>query len=52
MSFLKKLFGFGSADDQKEEEKREEPQENTKKEEHDKEHQGEGEKPKNVCEFC
>jgi len=54
MNFLKNWFGFGSAEEpKKDEEKREESQgDTTNQEEHNREHQGEAKKPKNVCEFC
>lgn len=54
MGFWKKFFG---GDDDKEHDAEEAsksevrpPQE--KRDEHDKEHDGENKKPKNVCEFC
>lgn len=57
MNFFKKIFGGGEAphsdaDRAAQEDRAEMKHEETPKETHDKEHQGENKKPKNVCEFC
>lgn len=54
MHFLKKFFGGDSnkKHDAEEMKKDEAHEPSDKKDEHDKEHNGENKKSKNVCEFC